>query len=164
MNKWIVILVSIIIVLVLSIMTVKTICHSIETSVIYKNPVVKYNRTVRENRTVVLSSKTDIHFSRADRFTLMPDGLLIVDNPTQFQTTQTTNSTTVANTTTVESGVSKPDLSILKQSDWLVGLEYVHINGDKDLQKIFVAKRIVLDLYIGMVYTTGLTSLHKTTH
>lgn len=122
MNKWIVIIISIIIVLGLSVMGIKAYCHYLETNIAYTNPQIKYIKKAKTNSTIVLNSNTDIHVDGAGRFTLMPNGTLILDNPTQIQTTQTTSSTTISNLETTESGNSKPLIPTETHYNAIVGL------------------------------------------
>lgn len=123
MSKWTWIIISIVVLFLLSYLTLLGVCRTIENNVIYKNPMVKYNRTLRENRTVVLLNKTDVHFDKADGFKLMPDGQLIVDNPVHIVFSNTTNSTIKSGSETIENGSSKPLLDPFKDPLYaIVGL------------------------------------------
>ena len=120
MKNWLIIIITIVVVAILAYLIVGQICKAIETNIAYTNPIIKYNKHTKTNSTIIINSKTDIHFDRADKFTLTPEGGYVIDNPVGIQLTNTSSSTSIGSVNTTENGLSKPDLSILKDKTYAI--------------------------------------------
>lgn len=110
MKKWTIIIGIIVGVVILSYLSIKYIGHEIEVSVAYKHPIVKYNRTIKNNNVITMKSDTKVNISSGD-MKLLPDGSYVFSNCTGISFTNSTSSTNVSSNSTVENGTNKPDLT-----------------------------------------------------